>query len=136
MACNCNYLLFLVWLLTVKTDKHLYYCGKKNTMHLYSLPFTITVFDIHNGLLWIQMILPRLSFNLPTSFVCGWYTIFTVCLPLTVSLFFSFFFFESFHFITLLFLVVAFSFLPREVVLTFVAKLVWWCWTLLTFSCP
>ena len=81
MACNCNYLLFPVWLLIVKTDKHLLLLWKKNSTHLYSLPFTTTVFDItfyiklisinHNGLLWIQMILLCLSFNLLTSFVCA-----------------------------------------------------------------
>ena len=27
MACNCNYHLFFVWLLIVKTDRHFYYCG-------------------------------------------------------------------------------------------------------------
>ena len=39
MACNCNYLLFfvLVWLLIVKTDKHLYYCDYATIIHLISL---------------------------------------------------------------------------------------------------
>ena len=34
---------------------------------------------------------------------------------------------ELIYFVIFLFLVVAFSFLPREVSLTFVVKLVWWC---------
>ena len=51
------------------------------TLHLYSPPITMTVFNIMfyiklflvslNCLLWIRMILLLLSFNLPTSFVYG-----------------------------------------------------------------
>ena len=36
MACNCNYLLFFVWLLIVKTDKHLYGCDYVTIIHLVS----------------------------------------------------------------------------------------------------
>ena len=38
----------------------------------------------------------------------------------------------AFPFIIFFFLVVAFCFLSREVPLSFVAKLVWWCWILLS----
>ena len=46
--------------------------------------------------------------------VCGWFCIFTVYIPLLVSL----------SFVVFLFPVVAFSFLPREAPLVFVVKLV------------
>ena len=41
----------------------------------------------------------------------------------------------AFPFIIFLILVVAFSFLPQEIPLGFVVKLVWWCWILLAFVC-
>jgi len=34
MVCNCNYLLIFVWLLIVKTDKHLSYCDYVPVIHL------------------------------------------------------------------------------------------------------
>ena len=38
-------------------------------------------------------------------------------------------------FIIFMFFVVAFSFALRVVPLTFLLRLVWWCWTLLAFAC-
>ena len=69
-----------------------------------------------NYLLQIYVILLLLSFNLPTSIICGWFTTFTI------SAFIS----EIFLFIINVFLVVAFSFSLKEVALTFLVKLVWW----------
>ena len=38
ITCNCNYLLFFIWLLIVKTDKHLfYYCDYVTITHLIPL---------------------------------------------------------------------------------------------------
>ena len=54
--------------------------------------------------------------------VHGWFRIFTVCISLLVSL----------VIVVFLFLVVAFSFLPREVPLVFVVRLVQCCWILST----
>ena len=65
------------------------------------------------------------SFNLPTGFVCGW---FWTC---SVSLLFWW----AFSFYNFLCLIVAFSFLHREVPLIFVVKLVWWCWNPIVFAC-
>lgn len=47
---------------------------------------------------------------------------FTVCLPLLVSFF---------HYVIFFFLVLAFSFPPRETPITFVLKLFWWFWILI-----
>ena len=61
-------------------------------------PFPFTVFHIIfcifsfcaslNYLLWIDMILFLLSFNLPSNFTTGWSMTFTICSPLPMRFFF------------------------------------------------
>ena len=67
------------------------------TLHFYSPQPAFTIFNLIfciflfclslNYLLWIQMILLLFSFNLPTSFIGGWFTSFTVYLPLAMRFF-------------------------------------------------
>jgi len=78
-------------------------------------PFILVCVSL-NYLLQIYVILLLLSFNLPTSIICGWFITFTI------SAFIS----EIFLFIINVFLVVAFSFSLKEIALTFLVKLVWW----------
>ena len=59
-------------------------------------------------------------------FINGWSTTFTVYLLLPL---------RFFPFVIFMFPAVSFSFLCREVPLTLLVKLVWWCWTLLAFAC-
>ena len=66
--------------------------------------------------LQIQMVLLLLSFNFPTTFVHEWFPTFILFAFTRVPV--------IFHFVILLFLVVAFSFLPREVPLGLVVKLI------------
>ena len=54
-----------------------------------------------------------------------WFITFPVYLALPV---------RFFAFVIFMFLVVAFSFSRREVILAFLVKLVWWCWTLVAFA--
>ena len=67
--------------------------------------------------LWIQMILLLLSFNFPTTFVHEWFPTFTLLAFTSVPV--------IFHFVIILFLGVAFSFLPREVPLGLVVQLIY-----------
>ena len=66
-------------------------------------------------------------FYLPTSCITSWSTSLIMHMSLTVRFFYSF--------IIFLCLVVAFSFLLREALLTFLVKLDWQCWPLLTSVC-
>ena len=66
------------------------------TLNFPPLPFTVfhIIFCIFsfctslNYLLWIDMILFLLSFNLPSNFTTGWSMTFTICSPLPVRFFF------------------------------------------------
>ena len=71
------------------------------------------------GSIWF---LQFLSFNLSNSFVCGWF-------PRMISFCLFTFINQFFHLAVFLHLVMALSFLPREVPLTCLVKLIWY-WTL------
>ena len=104
-----------------------FYCPPPNFYCFYMIftsfcfVYPLTAYSGYKG-----MILLFLSFNLPTSFISGW--------AITVTVYLAYqwdFSICNFHTVV----VVAFSFPFREVPLTFLLKLVLWCWTLLVFAC-
>ena len=74
------------------------------------------------------------SFHLPSqSMSLGWFNLLTIKVIFDMYDSINIFLIVRDLFCVGLFLVLCF--LPREVPLAFIIKLVWWCWILLTFAC-
>ena len=111
-------------------------------MHCNNPAFVL--FSPHNYHFRYHIYFTSVCFVYSLTAYCGYSLFYCLCLlTFLLALYMLFYYLycmfaftdELFPFIIFMFLVVAFSFSLREVLLTFLVKLVCWCWTLLAFAC-
>lgn len=151
LFCHCSFLLFLsslvIWYLSLYLDPLLfmgvciYYRFLVCSCHFKCVLTTIHFYSPHKIMFFILCFACFCFVYLLITY-CGYKWFYYFCLLASLLalcmddflLLLSVFNSENFHFVVFLFLNVAFSFLPREIPLAFLVKLVWLGWVLLAFA--